>query len=72
MQIIIRFVFEYTTPEMFNKLFESIRPDYTEDNMDVEDYLSGKAVIAEFEKKKEEPKPEEEKKEEAKPEEPKA
>jgi hypothetical protein len=43
------------TPEAFNKLFESIRPSYTEDGIAVEDYLKGNAVIAEF-KKKEEPK----------------
>ena len=43
------------TPDAFNKLFESIRPSYTEDGIEVEDYLKGNAVIAEF-KKKEEPK----------------
>ncbi len=45
------------SPEAFNKLFESIRADYTEDGVDVEEYLSGKAVISEFERQKEEPKP---------------
>ena len=44
-------------PDAFNKLFESIRPSYTEDGVDVEDYISGKRVIAEFAVKKEEPKP---------------
>ncbi len=44
------------TPDAFNKLFESIRGSYTSDSVEVEDYLSGKAVIAEFEKKKEEAK----------------
>ena len=40
-------------PDAFNKLFESIRASYTEDSVNVEDYLSGKAVIAEFAKKPE-------------------
>lgn len=44
------------TSEAFNKLFESIRADYTEDGTEVEDYLSGKAFIAEFAEKKSAPK----------------
>ena len=45
-------------PDAFNKLFESIRQSYTEDGIDVEDYLTGKAVIPEFSVKVEEAKPE--------------
>ncbi|MBR2474574.1 MAG: translation initiation factor IF-2 [Clostridia bacterium] len=39
-------------PDAFNKLFESIRASYTEDGIDVDDYVSGKAVIKEFAQKK--------------------
>ena len=45
-------------PDAFNKLFESIRQSYTENGIDVEDYLTGKAVIPEFSVKAEEVKPE--------------
>ena len=57
-------------PDAFNKLFESIRASYTEDGVDVDDYVSGKVVIAEFAVKKEAPEKKTEKVEEkvAKPE----
>ncbi len=43
------------TPEMFNALMESLKDTYTAD-ISIENYLSGKAVIAGFEKKEEKPK----------------
>ena len=51
------------TEEAFNALFESLRETYTA-GIDIDDYLSGKAVIAEFAAEKAKPVKKTEKKKE--------